>query len=324
MADKILIVDMIYGAILLVVTLLGTPANAFSFYYFLSKKRDISSAIYICITAVDTFTCLCALPPALSYFNNRKPTMFEDDIFCNIWIVVFRVLSAMSIFCVALLSITRTYLLLTPFKSIPLRLVYGVISLYFFFLCVTATIIFWEKGGHYMYQEVFVDCSFVDEHIKKYEKLSDVISKMVYTIPIFPILISCVISLVVLLKDSGNRNDNYQVGFDEKRYASITIVIFTFIFAVFNIPASLLNLIAFNPQLIGQLLDFDKRMYFGNFVFTLSIPLNALCNAVFYMIRMKQLREVLFTKLSLGYYASVQRASTVYSLRVRINESSKI
>ena len=324
--------DIVYGTTLLLVTLLGTPGNVFSFYYFLSKKRDVSSIIYTGITAVDTLICCCGLPPAISYFNHRQPTLFSDEIFCNLWILIFRVLSGMSIFCVALLSISRTFFLLKPFKRIPHRAIVGVMAFYLVFLLVETSIIFWERGGHYMYFNGYVDCSFVDKGIDKYEKVSDLLSKMIYTIPIFPILISCVISVAVLLKNSRNRNDSYEVGVDEKRYASITIVIFTFIFAIFNIPASLLNLIGYNSELQQKILSFDTMGYFGNFVFTLSIPLNAMCNAVLYTVRMKQLKMTLLQKFSGRYQkykynlpqSSVQIGQLGRKKMIRIQSDEKL
>ena len=83
----------------------------------------------------------------------------------------------------------------------------------------------------------------------------------------------------------------------EKRYASVTIVMFTVIYAVFNIPSSLLNLVnLFNSSLLWEeMLGFDKLGYFSNFVWSLSIPLNSFCNPILYIIRMKNLREAMLT-----------------------------
>ena len=288
--------DICYGTILILITVLGTLGNALSLHYFVSKRRDVSAIIYISVTAVDTVLCLCALPVALSYFNTRNPTLFTSLIFCNMWHLVYKTLSSMSIFCVATLSITRTYFLLRPFKSISQKLVVASLVSYFLFQCVASTIIYWEQGGLWMYFSMFAECSFAT-NVTKFEKLGDVILNMCHTFPIFPIILSCFISIFALMGSvrEGRSAEQNQ----EKRYASVTIVMFTVIYAVFNIPSSFLNLYQlFDKVGLDEKLAFDKLGYFSNFVWSLSIPLNALCNPILYIIRMKNLRAALLTTIT--------------------------
>ena len=289
--------DIVYGIILVIITILGTPGNALSLYYFIRKRRDVSAIIYICITAVDTVLCLCALPVALTYFNGRSPTLFASSVFCNVWHLVYKTLSSMSIFCVATLSITRTFFLLRPFKTISKKLVVAILLGYFLFQCVASTIIYWEKGGQWTYNKMYAECS-QGSNVTKFEKLGDVILNLCHTFPIFPILISCVISIFALM-GSAREGRTAEQG-KEKRYASITIVMFTVIYAVFNIPSSLLNLFnLFNSNLLwNDMLAFDQLGYFSNFVWSLSIPLNSLCNPILYIIRMKNLREAMLTSIT--------------------------
>ena len=273
--------DVTYGLICLICVVIGAPGNAISLLYFLSKRKDISTIIYICLTAVDTLICLTALPSGLSYLSNREPLMFGNFTFCNIWIVCYRILSSLYIFYVALLSITRTFFLLLPFKSISTRLIKIIIVVHFVLQCILSTVMFWEEGGHYMYFNIFVDCSWPKDGITKFEQFYNIMSKITYTIPIFPIVISCVISIYALLfrNPSGGSRD------DDKRYASVTIVMFTVVYCIFNIPASAVNLIG-----ASKLDSFDTYSYFGNFLFGLSIPLHSLTNPILYIMRMRNLR----------------------------------
>ena len=288
--------DIVCGTILIIITMLGTPGNALSLYYFFSKRRDVSAIIYICITTVDTVLCLCAFPVALAYFNDRNPTMFASLAFCNIWHLIYKTFSSMSIFCVAMLSITRTFFLLQPFKSISKRAVVAVLVSYFLFQCVASTTIYWEKGGLYNYFSAYAECS-LGSNVTKFEKLGDVITSLCLTFPIFPIIISCVISIFALMGSAREGRTAEQS--EEKRYASVTIVLFTVIYAVFNIPSSFLNIFAiYDGERLGGMLAFDKQGYFSNFVWSLSIPLNALCNPLLYVIRMKNLRAALLTSLT--------------------------
>ncbi|KAL5249907.1 hypothetical protein ACHWQZ_G015846 [Mnemiopsis leidyi] len=306
--------DIVYGTILVIITVLGAPGNALSLYYFSSKRRDVSAIIYISITAVDTVLCLCSFPIALTYFSSRNPTLFASSVFCNLWHLVYKTLSSMSIFCVATLSITRTFFLLRPFKTISKNLVAAILVSYFLFQCVASTIIYWEKGGQWIYNEMFAECS-QGSNVTKFEKLGDAILNLCHTFPIFPILMSCVVSIFALM-GSAREGRTVEQG-KEKRYASVTIVMFTVIYAVFNIPSSLLNLVnLFNSSLLWEeMLGFDKLGYFSNFVWSLSIPLNSFCNPILYIIRMKNLREAMLTLVTGGLYNSKREEHTCAGLK---------
>ena len=58
--------DVTYGTILCLCFLLGTVGNIVSFLYFKAKKRDISSVVYMLITANDIAVSVAVVPVGIS------------------------------------------------------------------------------------------------------------------------------------------------------------------------------------------------------------------------------------------------------------------
>ena len=114
--------DVTYGAICCLCFLIGSCGNMVSFLYFRSKKRDISSTIYMMITANDVVVSMLVLPVGLSYWSNRQPGLiFGDKYGCAAWLYIWSIAISFSIFLVMCLSITRTISLLRPFRQQNVR-----------------------------------------------------------------------------------------------------------------------------------------------------------------------------------------------------------
>lgn len=142
-----------------------------------------------------------------------------------------------------------------------------------------------------------------------------------YIAPILPILISSVLTIIKLgsiqelrramrrrepvklstvyqpfenwLRKDKNKNQGH--GLKVKRDASLTILVFTSVYAVFNIPTAICYVFHLVKMDSGQTLSsyfmFDKPgYYFHNFLLNLSIPLNSTINPLVYLARMKAFR----------------------------------
>ena len=114
--------DLIYGSICFLCFLVGTIGNAVSFFYFKSKKRDISSVSYMMITANDIVVSATVLPVGISFCSKRQPDLlFGNTSSCVAWNYVWNTAVLLSIFLVLSLSVTRTISLLRPFKKLKVR-----------------------------------------------------------------------------------------------------------------------------------------------------------------------------------------------------------
>ena len=92
-------VEVMYGSIYFLCFLIGTIGNIVSFLYFESKKREISSVIYMMITANDIVVSIMILPVGISFWSKRKPGLiFGNKYGCEIWSYVWGLAVAKSIF----------------------------------------------------------------------------------------------------------------------------------------------------------------------------------------------------------------------------------
>ena len=128
--------DLFLGVVLIVCFVVGVPANIVSFKFFLSKPspRDLPTCIYILITLTDIVICTLTLVPAVSYLSGRAPQLFHYSGMCVTWGIFIAVFPAFTIFTLALLSVTRTYNVQYPLKTMRRRGCLRFLLLYFIIL----------------------------------------------------------------------------------------------------------------------------------------------------------------------------------------------
>ena len=112
-----------------------------------------------------------------------------------------------------------------------------------------------------------------------------------FFVPIIPILVSCLLSSYELKTKSNplKRRDN------SKRHATITIICFTLIYALFNIPRAIWDIMLTVDYYCDWRYDFsyfDRHHYhFVNFMILLSVSINSAMNPLLYFWRMGKLRS---------------------------------
>ena len=146
-------VDIIYFTIIVTCFLVGTTGNTLALRYFLTKSRDIATSIYIIISVVDITISVLILPVGLPYILwNRQGWLLEDSTaFCIVWGMLWYIFSTLTIFLVAMLSITRTIQIALPFRDLKKRIIIGVIMFYVLVLFVQSTIPMWV-GKQYVFE----------------------------------------------------------------------------------------------------------------------------------------------------------------------------
>ena len=93
--------DQMYGYLCCLCFLVGTIGNIVSFLYFRSKKREISSVIYMMITANDILVSMTVLPVGISFLSKRKPGLvFGNQSGCVAWLYLWEMTISFSIFLV--------------------------------------------------------------------------------------------------------------------------------------------------------------------------------------------------------------------------------
>ena len=150
-------INLLYGFICVLCFLLGTTLNSWSLYYFLRKPRHLSTLVYIAITTTDIGICVLSLPVSISYLSNRAPGAFGSVAFCQVWGVLWNALARMSVFLVAVLSISRTFSLKYPFKPVSKKMIVGLMVGYAVVQLLQSSIPFWF-GTLYQYYDTHIQC----------------------------------------------------------------------------------------------------------------------------------------------------------------------
>ena len=113
-----------------------------------------------------------------------------------------------------------------------------------------------------------------------------------YTAPLLPILVSCSISIQVIKSSHLQTHENLLAV--RRKEATWTIVLFTLLYAVFNVPAALYEILGAVDLYTENRFDFFSwdlgHRYFRDMISVLSIGLNAAANPALYFWRMKGMR----------------------------------
>ena len=235
------------------------------------------------------------LPLAIPYIlYNRQGWLLETSpVFCTNWGMLWYVLLVLTIFLVAMLSITRTIQIVCPFRNLRKKAVIGVILGYLVVLIVQSTIPMWFKKVYEYDWRMSNYCVWRNDFLKlhsgaAYHAYTQIIFFETY-FPIFPILISCFLS-ISSLKSSENSAYN-----QANREVTITIILFTLIYMVCNLPQVVMHFITIIGQSIDStqnFMDWDKPyFYWFKFYMTLLVPINSALNPILYLWRMKKMRE---------------------------------
>ena len=235
-------------------------------------------------------------------------------------------------FLVMVLCVSRTWCLLRPFTPQNSRLMLTVVMA--FFLSNLA-----QLGGMHMEGSYYVEfddtsatCSFFQDYddtavvnksttgtgmaIEEMESGSvsslisiflEVVMILTYCLPLFVVGICSAISTYLLNhhKNSVNKMEfsspSAKLLIKSRHKASTTILIFTFVYAFFNIPLVLFFIaqtveyhcgVKFKDTLFYfDLKDPEYYFYFGNYIFTMSTVLNSAINPILYLWRMPDCRK---------------------------------
>ena len=238
---------------------------------------------------------ILVLPLAIPYLlRNRQGWVLETStVFCTIWGILWYVLFVLSIFLVAMLSITRTIQIVCPFRNLRKKAVIGVILGYLVVLIVQSTIPMWFKEIYDYDWRMSYHCGWRNDFLKDhsgaaYHTYTQIIFFETY-FPIFPIIISCVLT-IRSLKSSENSALN-----QANREVTITIILFTVIYMVCNLPQVVMHFITIIGQShdsVKALMNWDKPYrYWFRFYMILLVPINSALNPILYLWRMKKMRQ---------------------------------
>ena len=278
-------VDAGVGLLLITCFVLGAVGNTLALGYFLSGKRTTSNILYLSIVAVDLVSIGLALCPGLSHFEHRDPLLLSSPLFCNLWGVFFFVSSRLSVFLVAVLSVSRTVSLLSPFTADRRSHVLTPILVY-------TALLFLVSFLPYLYHDIYTysrSIVFCGWDIPDHHYLPIFISVFILLniLPFFPVVLSCILSVWELSRPSLSAGYTNKGRGEEKRFTSTTIVILTSIYLLLNLPVVVYSLLF----VVGSMDLFSN--YLTVFVFVYNVGINAAVNPVVYLCRFRGFRKYL-------------------------------
>ena len=295
--------DYSLGFLLILCALIGIPGNILGVFYFTSmKKKDRVTLLYIIICSIDITTSFSHLPVAIAMFRGRKPGLFNNYLFCVLWETIYTILQKMSIFLVLLLSTLRTVAIVKPFYKIRIRTVMGSVVGYLVILVLIPVLQYKipPLRGEFKYSWDGAYCYYNFE--MKFEHAVNLVMVGLPPILTFLTLMVSVLKLHFSAKKSvsrsvkGDGSPRAKVIQKWKDRASITIVMFSSLFLVCNLPLFVNMMHNMTTRFFGVKYP---GVYFGTrFMFWYSwhiakmesVVVNAALNPVFYYCRMKRFR----------------------------------
>eukprot|EP00116_Pleurobrachia_bachei_P005207 sb/3465469/ len=303
--------QLFFGVITTLLVIFGIPANLLSLSYFVRcKGTTVSSILYRSMNIVDCLICVLIAPIAVNYFNSHRaehPLFFGHVVPCNVWSVLWNVSTRLSIFLIGLMSGARAISLVRPLYRVKIGMVVIPTVIYTFILVIQQTLPYWFNREIVRYSKIVGFCTWFFSDITPIysllHKICDVIFiQLEFILPVVPIVISSVVTITklhtknrLLGRTSGCRGEK------QKKQATITIIILTVVFFVFNTPFLAYQLCSSisvfsngNIQLIWDTsLPFSLRRWLATIYNIHLIGLNSCINPIVYFLRIKELRQTI-------------------------------
>lgn len=290
-------VDLIFGLLSLLSFLLGLPGNILSTLYFLSRTPTPNTLTYILINLTDITICSLALFIGLSNLSPQFGVWFFSAVWvCNTWGVLWNISIRMSVYLIAVLSISRVYKLHYPNLRTSIYPTITAVGTYLLLLTLQAVIPY-TRGVGYTYLPEYCLCSW---------RLSDlftpgtahftvsyfVLNILEFVVPTVPVTVCCV---AMISKLRGRVSVNKQIE-HIKRQATVTVVLLTVVYLLWNVPICVVTILNYHTQVTEQgqhprHFHFTYSTYLRSFINTQTIVLNSVCNTVLYYCRIKGLRQ---------------------------------
>ena len=327
--------DNCLGALLSVGAGVGIPANTVALLYFWGSKvarrsnNSYFKKLYMNICIIDFFICLAQTPCIEAMCSGRAGALFKLPWFQECWLLLWRSLIVTSVFMVAVISLSRLLILLSPRTQLNHWPVFIPASIFSFSLFLHSIALGTEhitaeyfpgvgmspmflgylKNTEYDYQRGF----HVPDPIPKSVTNNDVILNYLFScflgLPILPICSSFVLS-TYLLNKAKSKARNQRASIVQHQQASMTILLVTLVYLICNIPvftflvmrayrlAILPNtgLLSLHELYRGLMPSYFEKMYVKGLSEIVLVVINSTLNPVLYFWRISSFRDFVLRK----------------------------
>ena len=224
--------------------------------------------------------------------------LFGTTATCYIWGYTWTIVGRMSVFLVVVLSTTRTCLVLKPFHAIKIKVVMGFIVGYFLFMLVQMVMIQWFTKARVVYKRPFAECAFLTSKDKNYKALYFIGYTVPFIVPMFIVILSCGLTIYAIAIKPKKNDSHTNVQAASSARVTVTILIFTLVYSLFNIPLVFDRILLalrdlFQVKCLENFHGFENVDYYLNFTYSISVAINSALNPWLYLWRMANFRRFL-------------------------------
>ena len=292
--------DTLFGIICCICFVTGTCGNLAAFCFFRFSKNNVPHSIYKIITATDLYISLCILPVGICYFMDRSPgALFGSTVPCYIWGYSWTIIGRLSVFLVLVLSTTRTCLVLRPFHLVKIKVVIGFILGYFLFSLIQMLLFQWFTKAKVVYKRYYAECVFWTSDSEDFKALYFIGYTVPFVVPMFVIILSCGLTIYAIAIKTRKNDSHTKVQAASSARVTVTILIFTLVYSLFNIPLVFDRIFMvlrdlFQIEDLKNLHNFEHVDYYLNFTYSISVAINSALNPLLYLWRMENFRRFLY------------------------------
>ena len=270
-----------------IIALLG---NSLALKYFIhTKKRNLSTLLYILACCIDIVTSLIPLPVIANLFNERDPGILGNKAICVTWYRALMVLQQMSMYAVMLQSVCRAIVITHPFFKVNKKTVLVAFAINFVFHGVFLTLLMRFSQANIQSYPGYCQIHLLGDVLGQ---IYMIISSITTGLP--PVIVFAAF-IITIVKLHGRNVAEAEISQKNNTQACITIILFAAIFLLCNLPTFIHNAL-YTVTLVN--FEYPDPLYRSDFMFWYSsilseifvLVLNASLNPMLYLCRMKEMR----------------------------------
>ena len=325
-----------FAVVYIICMMVGIPGNLISLQYFITCARQNTTTgnktffnnLYILTSLTDLVICVTLPPVIVSFMYQRGEGWFACALFCQLWGVLWEMLPYISVFFVGIMSISRTAVLIKPLWQLNTRLQWILTVSYCIFLILRTVCPIWLNAATYEYVFSDVYCYELPTADWSY-KFNSISRSLTLAAPVIPICISCTTSYTIIVLNERRQARTRRpsrarlplckpVGKPDLAQfkklksspmnATMTILIFTIAYIVFNIPVFvnylLMSIAGWSKNCVSDCYHKTYQnhpaliWYSWNFTYITCVALNSTVNPMIYYWRMPTVKEFVNVRVS--------------------------
>ena len=346
-----------FAVVYIVCMLVGLPGNLMSLQYFITCARQSTTTgnktffnnLYILTSLTDLVICATLPPVIVSFVYQRGAGWFACALFCQLWGVLWEMLPYISVFFVGLMSISRTVVLIKPLCQLNAKLQWGLTAGYCLFLIARTVCPIWLDAATYEYVFSDVYCYELPTADWSY-KFNSISRSLTLAAPVIPICISCTTSYCIIMLNErrqlkARRPSKARLPLcqpsgkpalaklkkSSPMNATMTILIFTIVYIVLNIPVFvnylLMSIAGWSKDCVSDCYHKTYRnhpaliWYSWNFTYITCVALNSTINPIIYYWRMPSVKEFVNVRVSRTSRVLLDISNKESELRKRVSSA---